>query len=284
LSNRRRGSKKSKPSQKRPATKGGAKPEPTAALARPTPPADVDAGDPLSFMTVVANAFRLYVAHLWPTALLFGTIALGISLLALVGLADIGRPQLFLVFLSQIALPAFLGSVGLACSSILFRSVPDGTEDKGLRWALRQLKPMLRPVAFASLFSSMLCLWAIILLGRLGFVLMPLFFGPPILIQVVAMERLALTDARKRAWSLVSGSTFRVVLYVLVTVLALGLLDGAVLSLAVALAQSSNDGLTAILVFSVLQIGVAAFSLPFLAAVEHVTYESLVEKGGRVPA
>lgn len=225
-------------------------------------------------MTVIATAWRLYVACLRPVAFLFGGITLAISLLALIGLTDLGRPQLFLVFLSQVALPAFLGSVGLAGASIIFRAYSEG-RPVGLKSSLQQLRPLLRPVALASLFSGMLSLWAIILLGELGFVLMPLFFGPPILIHAIALERLPLTAARVRARQVISGKTIRVILYILVTVLGLGLLDGGFLSLAVAIAGAATDGLVARLILSAIQVLVAGLSLPFLAAAEHVCYVTL---------
>jgi hypothetical protein len=242
-------------------------------------PAGLTITSDLSFVPLVAVAARLYAKRIRPLAVLFGLIAFVLALLAVVGLTDLGRGQLFLVFLAQVAAPAFLGSVGMATASLIFRSVLAG-EPLGVREALGALRPYRRNILLSSVFASMAALWSIILLGEIGFFLMPLFFGPPILIQVIALEGLPMRPARRRTSELLSKNLGRVLLYLFVLTLAVILIDTAVLRLTVVAADAATSGALLVSIVSMMQVVVAAFALPYLSAAVYVCYEILVLKTG----
>ena len=230
----------------------------------------------LSFSGVIANGWRLYRANLKPAALLFGLVALAISVLSLVGLAGLGKAELFVAFLAQIVLPVVIGTYAMAVSAVLFDEAVAG-HPIGLKAATDKLGPLRKDVLVSGLFASMIAIWAVILLAQFGFVLMPLFFGPPILIQVIALERLTLRPARTRAREILKGQTSRVIVYLLVVALLIGLLGTAALGAFLAVADNGGSDLLLAGVFSIVQILVAAFMLPFLAACSYVCYTALLE-------
>jgi hypothetical protein len=225
----------------------------------------------------------LYAPNLRPLALLFGIVSLAISLLSLVGLAGLGRAELFVAFLAQIVLPVVIGTFAMAVSSVIYDEAVAG-RTIAVREAFDRIRPLNRDVLVSGLFASMIAIWAVIVLAQFGFVLMPLFFGPPILIQVIALERLTLRPARTRAREILKGQTARVIVYLLVIALGIGLLGTAALSAFLAIADRGGSDLLLAGVFSVVQIVVAAFMLPFLAASSYVCYSAVVELEEPSPA
>jgi len=191
-----------------------------------------------------------------------------------VGLASPGRLELFLAFSAQIILPVVLGTIAMALASVMFAETGEGA--LGPRAAWRRITPLTRQMVFSGLFASMIAIWAVLLLREFGFILMPLFFGPPILIQVIALEKLDLRPARTRAFQLLRGQIGRVLVYLVVIALAIGLLGTALLSTVVVVFDPVLDGAVLAAVFSVFQVLVAALMLPYLAAAEFVCYRTLV--------
>jgi hypothetical protein len=234
----------------------------------------VELPEEVSFTAVLRAATHLYVARLKSAALLFGLISFGISLLAVLGLTGTGRLELFAAFLTQIVLPSILGSVGIAVASVLH----DGAQRNAtvtLKDAIDALRPMRRDILVASVFSSLLALWAVILIGQSGLILLPLFFGPPILVQVISLEKLSLKEARTRARNLLKGRTTRVLLYLLVIALGIAFIAVAILAPLLAALEGSSGALP-VSIFSISQVVVAALTLPFMAASEFVCYATLV--------
>lgn len=227
-----------------------------------------------NFTTVVARSGRVYRSALFPLAILFGGIALIISLTSFLGLTDIGRIELFAAFLAQIVVPAVAGSWGIALSAIVFAERAAGREAT-LASAFTALKSVRRDVLLASLIASMMALWAIILLAQFGFILMPLFFGPPFLIQAIALDKLPAKDARVRTRDVLKGYTGRAILYLVVIALAIGLLGGVALQATIAAADAATGGFLLVAIFSVMQIILAALTLPYLAAASYVMYTQL---------
>ncbi|MEA2461565.1 MAG: hypothetical protein QOH90_1742 [Actinomycetota bacterium] len=231
--------------------------------------------DEVTFPGVLASAARLYRARFKLAAVLFAVISFAITALALLGLTEVGKLQLIAAFLSQIILPSILGSIAVAAAALIYEGA---VKDRlvTIRDAVDALKPMQRDIFMASLFSSMLALWSIILLGQFGLVLLPLFFGPPIIIQAIAIEKLSVRDARSRAREILRGRTGRVLLYLLVIALGIGLLGGAVLVTVGLAIDAALDGALLFTAYSVVQVLVAALTLPFMAAAVYVCYATLV--------
>jgi uncharacterized membrane protein len=230
--------------------------------------------DDVSFSGVLAAAARLYRARFKTAALLFAVISFGISVLALLGLTEVGRIQLLAAFLTQIVLPSILGSVAVAAGSLLFEGA---LKDRlvTIKDAMDALRPMQRDILMASLFSSMLALWAVILMGQFGLILLPLFFGPPIIIQAIAIEKLSIREARTRAREILRGRTGRVLVYLLVIALGVGLLGGAVLTTFGLAIDRALDGALLFTIYSIAQVIVAALTLPYMAAAVYVCYATL---------
>lgn len=237
------------------------------------PPPEEASPQYLSFTNVVAQSGRLYARRWKPLAVVFAMTSIVISLLSLIGLASPGRLELFVAFAAQIVLPVILGSFAMALASVLYA---DRSEAMGIRTAWERIRPRSRDIFFSGLFASMLALWAVILLRQFGFVLMPLFFGPPIAIQVIALEGLDFRPARSRSRQLLTGQTGRVVVYLVVIALAVGLLGTAALSASVAILDPALEGAALAGVFSIVQVLVAAVMLPFMGAAMYVIYGTLV--------
>jgi hypothetical protein len=72
-----------------------------------------------------------------------------------------------------------------------------------------------RDILTIGLLAAVLALIFVLVLGYLGELLMPVAFGPPILAQILVVERRGLQDTRQRARDLGSREWGRVIMYLL---------------------------------------------------------------------
>ena len=234
----------------------------------------------LSFPSVIARAARLYRARFRPLATLFGLVTLVTAILS-ISIALLLERALPIGFVVQVLMRIIVGSFGMAAASVILAKAPgEGT----VRGSIEAIKPVGRDVAFAGLFAGMLGVWVTLLLAQFGFILLTLFFGPPILIQIVALERTGMREARSRARRILSGQTLRIVAYLLVITLALGLLSGATLTAVFAIAESTLADTFVGILLSVSEVILAALLLPFLAAAGYVCYRTLTTIENDAPA
>jgi hypothetical protein len=214
-----------------------------------------------------------------PTFILAYIVLATLPLLQEVDLSDaVIAALLFLLLVGG----ALVGSALFAAASIVFSVHADGSASS-LRGALSSLKPLARDVIAAALFSAILSMLALSLLGFLGVLLQPLFVGPPIVIQVIAIERLRLRDAWPRTRTIAAGSWVRIFGTLIGVVLGLALALLAIFGLVDAATSTAGDAIR-LVAFVAAQGLVAGLTHPLLAAAQFVLYRDLTERGAETPS
>jgi hypothetical protein len=207
----------------------------------------------------------------------FAGVALIISLLPVILLARLPEGMVLPVsFLVRVVFPAFLASIGIAFATVIFHGDAAGDEPSSGS-VTRRLADDARDLGGAGLLSGILGLTMVVLLGGVGLFMLPLFFGPPILVQVITLEHRSLVDGWYRTRALMAGSWARVILVIAVVVLGTALAGTLVLTGGFVLTREMSDVGRAIS-FTVLQSLVAGVTLPYLAAISFVTYADLVNR------
>ena len=228
----------------------------------------------------MAESWRLYTANLRTLFGLFALIALVMTAVPALLVFDIAEGMaLPLYLLLAVVLPAVLASVGFGLTAIvLWNRLRTGLDadfhPKTVREAFSSLGPIRKELLACALLAGMIDLALAVFLGVLGLLLLSLFFGPPILVQVVVLEKLSLQEAWPRTRSLLKGRTARVLLYLLSIALGIGLLSAVTLNLLAQLTETMADG-ASYAVLSALQILAVGLTVPFLACASFVCYRSL---------
>lgn len=222
----------------------------------------------------------MYAANLRMLFGLFALIALVMTAVPALLVFDIAEGMaLPLYLLLAVVLPAVLASIGFGLTAIVLwnRSRTGLDADfhpTTVRAAFASLGPIRKELLACALLAGMIDLALAVFLGLLGLLLLGLFFGPPILVQVVALEKLSLQEAWPRARSLLKGRTARVLLYLLTIALGIGLLSAVTLNLLAQLTENMADAASYV-VLSVLQILAVGLTVPLLACASFVCYRSL---------
>jgi hypothetical protein len=245
--------------------------EPSDARPDPRPP---------TFSTVIAQAWRLYTANLGTLFLLFALIALVMTAVPALLIFDIADGMaLPLYLLLAVVLPAVLASIGFGITALLLwdRDKPRIDAEAHpltIRGAFNSLGRFKKELLASALLAGMIDLALAAFLGLLGLLLVGLFYGPPILVQVVTIERMSLQEAWPRAKELLRGRTPRVFLYLLAVALGTSLLSAVTLNILAAVTEGLPD-VANYLVLSVLQILAVGLTVPLLACASYVCYREL---------
>lgn len=232
------------------------------------------------FTTVLAGSWRLYSANLRSLFGLFALISLVITIVPTLVVFEIAASiALPLYLLIGVVLPSVLASIGFGLTAVvLWNRSRTGLDAEfhptTVRGALSSLGSQRKELLASALLSGMIGLALAVFLGFLGLLLQALFFGPPVLVQVIALERLTLQQAWPRARVLIKGATPRVVLYLLTIVLGIGLLSALTLSLLAELLGGIEET-ARFAVLSALQIFAVGLTLPLLACASFVIYRHL---------
>jgi hypothetical protein len=229
---------------------------------------------PYRFLGLVATSWRFYSARFRPLVLLFALLGLLILVFPLVGLLDMPEQVDIAVSLfTAYAMPAIIASYGVAvAAAILDRYLAD--QEIGVGEARRQLRPDLKNLLSAALLSGMIGLLSVTILGPLGFILLPLFFGPPMLMQVVALERLPVAEAWARTRALMRGHWARVLTYLLTITMGTGLLGASAVGLTLNVLDGSGDVSRAI-GYSIVTVLFVALTYPFIATAQFIAYADI---------
>jgi hypothetical protein len=167
---------------------------------------------PAGLASLLRSGWRDHRRH---RTTLFGIFALASAAVIVTTLAAnlisyaVGRPVVVVVLLEQIvpffALGVWFGA-GVGVSAIVFSSDHDAS---GLRDALRATRPQRKDLVTSGLLAGMVMVTAVTLLYYLPILFLPLFFGPPILVHVIAIDQLRFSAAATRARDLMAGEKLR---------------------------------------------------------------------------
>ena len=232
-----------------------------------------------TFTTVLAEAWRLYTRNLRTLFGLFALISLLITIVPTLVVFEIAeRIALPLYLLSGVVLPSVLASIGFGLTAIVLWNPRTGLDAEfhptTVRGAYASLGSQRKELLASALLAGMIGLALAVFLGVIGLLLQALFYGPPVLVQVVTLERMMLQQAWPRTGALIKGATPRVVLYLVTIVLGIGLLSQLILGvLAQLLAGIEETARFAAL--SALQILAVGLTLPLLACTSFVIYRHL---------
>ena len=232
---------------------------------------------PLRFSGIVASAARLFRANLGKLLSVFALIGTVIFMVPALVFFDVGENLAIGIYLfAGVVLPAALLSIGFAVAARVLSRRPEG-EDRSLRAAIRPLKLNARHVLVTALLSGMLALTVVVFLGPLGSLVLALFYGPPILMQVVAVEGLGVQPAWTRTRELMQGHWPRILLALLTISLGLGILATTLLSLGGELAADAHRAVQLAL-FIFLELVIFGFGYSFLAVAGYVAYYDVVSR------
>lgn len=226
---------------------------------------------PPRFFEVLSEAASLYKARfgaLVPTFLATYVAILALQLLALIDLSDVALATL--VFALELV-GALAGTALFAAASIVFSDHVDGSPSS-LRAALLSLRPLASDLIRAALFSAIFSIFALTLIGGISL----LFIGPPIVVQLIAVDRLHLREAWARTRVMASGEWPRIVGVLLLVVLVLALVPRAIFGF-IEVGSDLTDA-SQLAVLAGLQLLVAGLGYPYLAATQFVLYRDLSER------
>lgn len=195
-----------------------------------------------SFTTFWRQSWTHFRSATAPLVAIFCVVHIVAAVLPYVVVFDVpdavGYP---LVFLFRVFLPVVLGSVAIAIASVLLtnRMASVAGEAPPPR-PIGAVRERWSEVLVLALIASLMGTAAVLLLGAYGFLILHLFYGPPVAAQVLILERLSYRDALQRAKLLLNGN-WRAVLYLLNAALAIGALGLLLLDLVVRLTGGGSD-------------------------------------------
>ena len=230
---------------------------------------------PLNFTGLVASAARLYQLSGRRLMPLFAVIGLLISLLPALFFFELPEGAIIPVYLFvQVAIPAILVSLGIAVAAVVMDGDLKG-EPMSIRTAIGVVRTRIRECLAAAVLAGMLAIFIAVFLGLLSFMLIYLFFGPPILIHLVALERESLQTAWPRMKELMKGNWVRVLMYLFVIGLGIALTQSLALAVTTTAIQDLERWVRATVV-NLANLAVIALAVPFLAASGYALYKDLL--------
>ena len=230
---------------------------------------------PTGFAATLRIALHHFRRRFTTLALLFCTVHLFLTLLPFVFFFDIpDSTQLSVFLMLQILFPVSLGSVAVALGSGFVANDIAGREDETPGSVWRSMGIMRRETFVAALIAAVIALVAALLLGFYGLFLLPLFYGPPLVAQAIAVERVRFRVALRRARELAARSMLRVFVYLLNVSLGIGVVAFVIVGTLIELTRRAPETPTAV-VLAVVQGIVLGVLIAYLACVQTVMYLSL---------
>lgn len=176
------------------------------------------------------------------------------------------------VFLIRVVVPVILGSITVAVISLLFlRRQAQPSASIGEAIALTRTGGT--DVLAMSLVATMIAILAVLFLGAYGFIVLHLFYGPPVAMQVLASERLPLRDSLSTARSYLHGN-WRLLAYLFAVALLVGLVTFVILGAAFAGLRNAPEP-TRTMVMVVSQGLITGALAAFVAAAQVALYLQL---------
>lgn len=238
---------------------------------------------PARLASLLRAGWRDYRRH---RTTLFGIFALASVAVIITTLAanlvsfSVGRPVVVVVLLEQIvpffALGVWFG-IGMGASAIVLSGGPDTT---GLRDALRSTRPLTKDLVTSGLLAGMVMVTAVTLLYYLPILFLPLFFGPPVLVHVIATDRLRFSIAATRARELMTGEKLRA----FGALMPVAFLTGTLMYVAPNLVATATDPLGVVVrqaAAIVTRVVVDAAAVAFFATVTYALFDDIKRRRDR---
>lgn len=235
----------------------------------PEPPAER-----LSFTGVVATAWRLYVSNLATLVGIFLIVAFLSSVVRVALFSDLSTAaRVTLSYMMLVVLPAFVASFGSGLAAHVFeRDLED--DPVTAKTALRETRPRHRDMLSSAALGALFAFFVVLVMGGPGLLIAPLFYGPPVVMQLVALDGYGTRAASDRARRMLKGNWLRLFSYILTIALGISVLSAAALGAGAAVTDPLAD-VPRVLLLGVLEVIVLGFLLPFLAAASFVFYADL---------
>ncbi|MGH2753136.1 MAG: hypothetical protein ACRDLB_01765 [Actinomycetota bacterium] len=241
----------------------GAASSPTGAAALLQPP--------LRFSGIIASAGRLQAACLRQTLIPLAVLSLFLSLTPVLLALDAADNLLLpLAFLLIVVLPTVLFSFAFGVISVALDDLVEG-HTPSFRRAYRTLAPRRRDVLVGALLAGMLSLTLAALLLPLWPLFKVLFFGPPVLVQVVALEGHDVRGGWPRLQALMRGHWARIIMCLIAVSLGIALLENTALGVAAQMLEDAPRAV-ALAILLPMQMLLVGFLYSFAAAVGYVCY------------
>lgn len=228
---------------------------------------------PTTFSGLVANSLRLY--RLAPRTLILTFLTLGIfeavlrfSSSAIAGGVSSEGLELAFELVIPVVIAVTSGSLGVAIAGVVMADRLAGKATTALE-VLRSGFPM-RDVLASGLFASIIVLILAVVLAPIILLTLVMFFGPPVVVHVIALERDGLHPALSRARAMSRGNLGRLVGILFAVALGTGLLHFMLTQVGFGLTDPLEEWQRAIVLgFSIV---VQAVLYPYVAAAGLIAY------------
>jgi hypothetical protein len=248
----------------------------------------------VTFGGLIRRSWILYRANLVRLFALFGTIFVTTQLLWAVALVyfndssgTLSTGQLASDYLFRLILPAFAGSFAVAATAVLVDATvraaapdDDGVVRPSLDRAVKGVVTRSGDVLAGAVMATVIALT----LGSFGLQELGIpyiFYGPPILVQVLLLERVGYQVAGMRARSLLGGHWARMLGYLATIAIGIAMIYGAVPFFLVRTFEGMLSGPGLLVVHSVVGGGLLGLMFGFLATAMTVLYYDLDARGAR---
>jgi hypothetical protein len=219
---------------------------------------------------LLATSWRFYSARFSGLFGLFVLVNLPFAALALIRISDIPERTLILINTVIFIIQTIWVSLAIGVAANMLEGYLRD-EIVGPLEGWKRLRQNMLPALAAGMVSSFLAIFT----GQLFPPLLALVYGPPMLMQVIAVEgSRSLTDAWRKTKTFMVGHWMRVISYLMTAVLGAFVVFNLAASLVISITGDvSEDAEQAML--TALIAGIAAFTYPFIATVQYVAYADI---------
>jgi hypothetical protein len=232
---------------------------------------------PVGFSSLLTTSWWIFRGH-------FGTLfKLMLSVVALdwlvrlisLAIADSDSQSLAVTFVAllPLVLRVTLGGLAMAVASTFIADSLAG-ESASLRRALRSCRPLMKELVAAAMFGALLGMLFVFGLQGIGLLLQTLFYGPPLIAQVIALEAKSFQAATPRVREMGRGQLGRLLGYLLAVTLGTGLIL-VLLPLIIASSSEALGEAGQLGVYVLVSVTLGAAALAFFSAVSTVAYFDL---------
>jgi hypothetical protein len=193
-----------------------------------------------------------------------------------------GRPLIVAVLLEQIV-PFFALGVFFCFGMAASATVLSSDDGPGLRDALRSIRSQAKDFLTSGLLAGMVMVSAVTLLYYLPVLFLPLFFGPPVLVHVIAIDRIRFSTAAIRTRDMLTGEKLRAI----GALLPAAFLTGTLMYAAPNAVAAATDPLGVVVEQAaaiIIRVVIDAIAVAFFAAVAYALYVDIRARRDHAPS